>query len=128
MNDNDVIEGKLVAVEPDSLMVETITTGGTIGLSYEHANIKSVEVKLAAGEQLDIPQEPEIDEVQIEEDVLEENIPVEAEQPAETSDEVLNETIEEVEAGTPEQVEELIDEGAAEQELNPVAPASASQN
>ena len=95
MNDGGVIEGKLINVEPDSLMVETFSSGGSVALSYKHIDIDSVEVKLAEGERIEIPPpQPQIEEKPA----------------AESSQETLSETIEEVETGTPAQVEALIED------------------
>ncbi|MEM8844055.1 MAG: hypothetical protein AAGB35_03340 [Pseudomonadota bacterium] len=123
MNDGSIIEGTLVNVDPEAILVESNASGGSVALSYSHADIKSVEVKLAKGQSLNIPQEDQIEEqtqvIAIEEDVVEEPVLLESQLGNETPQEVLTETIKDVEVGSPEQVEELIDEGEA---LSPVEP------
>ncbi|MEM7304570.1 MAG: hypothetical protein AAF372_03465, partial [Pseudomonadota bacterium] len=109
MNDGAIIEGALINVEPDALMVESLASGGSVALSYEHENIKSVEVRLAEGEQLEIPSDQTLDTLTVEEDISLNSAPA-VEQARQSSAEQLRETIDEVEVGTPEQVEALIEE------------------
>lgn len=109
MNDGSVIEGILINVEPDSLMVESQVSGGSVALSYKHINIKSVEVRLAQGEKLEIPPQPQIEErpAGVANTAGE---PSSIQPPDESSQENLSQNVEEVETGTPEQVEALIEE------------------
>ena len=109
MNDGAVIMGDLINVEPDSLMVESLASGGSVALSYLHTNIKSVEVRLGKGEVLEIPPQEPAEALIIDEEVSIEDAPS-VQSSAESAQEKLSQTIEEVEVGTPEQVESLVEE------------------
>ena len=109
MNDDAVVEGKLVNVESDSLMVESLASGGSVALSYKHTNIKSVEVKLAQGEQLEIPPQPQIEEKPMDVGTMVSE-PSSIEPPAEASQQAPSETIEELESDTSKHSEVLTDE------------------
>jgi hypothetical protein len=109
MNDGAVIMGELINVEPDSLMVESLVSGGSVALSYLHTNIKSVEVRLGKGEALEIPPQEQSEELMIEQEVTTDDASS-MQSSAESAQEKLSQTIDEVEVGTPEQVESLVEE------------------
>ena len=59
MTSGKVVEGVLTHLGETAATVETVVEGGSLGLSYNLSEVKSMEVRLAAGEQLAPPVETE---------------------------------------------------------------------
>lgn len=53
MTDGKTIEGVLTDILDDSVLIESMVSGGSVGLSYPEEKIDSIYVRLEAGEQLD---------------------------------------------------------------------------
>ena len=65
MNDGKIVEGRLTNVLDEAVLVESSVDGGVLGLSYSNNEIKTMAVRLEAGEQLVKP-ELEVDSIESE--------------------------------------------------------------
>ena len=59
MSNGDVVDGTLTHIEETAVTVESAVEGGSLGLSYNLSDVKSIAVRLAAGENLIEPQQEE---------------------------------------------------------------------
>lgn len=78
MIDDTLVEGLLTGISEDSVVVESVVGGGSLGSSYPDDQIKSFSVRLAEGEKL---YEASEEEKAVEEDILNDNIPAQLETP-----------------------------------------------